>query len=172
MKLSSIALLLVVFLTACGYSEWRPKEKPLPTGSVEKIHINGHVSIINDRMDSGKTVISKRLKIESTAKEITQVMVNQITKEIEKNSYKGSGVEKTIGIEVLSFWVEEPTAWARGVPFVPYLCRMYFVTRLGDGYTINREVRYASSFDVLNGCMAESVRVLLSDSKVRDYLKK
>lgn len=101
----------------------------------------------------------------SDLRSITDVMVQQATKELGKAAQTTpTGAQKTIELKVISLE-------SKYIAFF-WKSRLNFEARLSNGQTVTKIVPHSSGFLVqdLNGCIAESVMTLLNDEQVRAYL--
>ena len=98
-------------------------------------------------------------------KAITEAMVQQTTKEVQKNGRQVSeGKPKSIALKVNSLF-------SNYFAF-HWKSKIHFQATLGDGQVLEFSVPHASG-DLrqdLNGCIAEGVLILLRDTRVRKYL--
>jgi hypothetical protein len=162
-----LALLCIAGLSACGNRAFRPTEYPLRDGLIPTLTLVGPVTVSNRQPATDPVVISSYggSGLTSSLNEITEVMVRQTQKEVMKNGHvTGGGVPKTVAIRVDSLR-------SRYIAFF-YKSQLDFEATLGDGQVIRQTVHHSSGVlpQDLDGCIAESVMVLLNDPRVKNYL--
>ena len=168
MKLKIVCVLLVVLgLTGCGTMPFNPQEYPLRDGVIPSLKVEGNVKVNNVQSSTDEAIIYSYggSKLASNYNTITQVMVDQAAKELQKNGQvSNSGKEKSIDIKVNYLL-------SRYIAFY-WKSELKYVAVLGNSVTINKTVNHGSGVlaQDLNGCIAESVIDLLNDPKVIAYL--
>jgi hypothetical protein len=159
--------LAVLLLSACGTRPYKPTEYPLRDGLIAAFPVNGAVAVTNAQPSTEPSVVYSYggTKLASSLKDITEVMTQQTLKELQKAGKPvSSRAAKSIALKVdvlLSEYV-----------FFSWKSHIEFQAKLGDGQTLNFNVRHASGILIqdLNGCIAEGVMTLLNDSRVKTYL--
>ena len=168
MKLKlAVLVFFIIGLEGCGTMKFAPKEYPLRDGLIPVLNLNGEVKVNNIQTSVDPAIIYSYggSKLASNYKDITQVMVDQATKEIQKNGkYIKSDKSKTIELKVNYLL-------SRYIAFF-WKSELRYTAILGNSETIDKTVRHGSGAlaQDLNGCIAESVRDLLNDPKVIAYL--
>jgi peptidoglycan hydrolase-like amidase len=167
----SATLLPLVFLfalPACSI-HYVPKEYPLNEGAVPPIDLAGTVSVANAQPSTASVTVTSNwaggASFNSDLHAVTEAMVQQTTKEIEKNARKlNGGSAKTIELAVLELKSS----------YVAFFFRSHirYTAKLGSGKTIAKEVGHghADQLSDLNGAIAEGVIELLKDPDLRQYL--
>lgn len=167
-KLKTVCLLILVFgLTGCGTMPFTPQEYPLRDGLIPPLKVEGNVSINNVQNSTDEAIIYSYSgsKLASNYNAITQVMVDQATKELRKNGqFSNPDKNKSIDIKVTYLL-------SRYIAFF-WKSELKYTATLGNSVTIEKTVNHGSGVlaQDLNGCIAESVIDLLNDPKVMDYL--
>lgn len=157
----------VLLLSACGTRPFKPTEYPLRDGLIAAFPVNGTVAVTNSQPSTAQTIVYTYggTSLATNLKEITDVMTQQTLKELQKAGQPvKAGKAKTIGLKVdvlLSEYV-----------FFSWKSHIEFQAKLGDGETLNFNVRHASGILIqdLDGCIAEGVMTLLNDPRVKTYL--
>ncbi len=158
---------VMFFLAGCGVIPYVPAEYELRTGLIQPFTVNGDVTVSNVQGSTDEAIVYSYMgtKLASDYKAITQVMVDQTTKEIIKNSNSVSeNHSKTIDLTITYlkstyiafYWKSE----------------LRFTATLGNGVIIEKTVNHGSGVvqQDLDGCIAESVMEFLNDPKVVAYL--
>ena len=104
-------------------------------------------------------------KLSSDLKAITEVMVQQAKKELEKNGKSSDATgQKSIALKVNSLLSR--------YKFYYWRSNIEFQATLGDGQVLDFKVPHQSGIleQDLNGCIAEGVLALYEDKRVRAYL--
>jgi hypothetical protein len=161
-------LLVAAALAGCGTRPYVPKEYPLRDGLIPKLAVNGQVQVRNAQPSTDEAIVhSYAAKLASNYKDITQLMVDQTSKEIAKNgTVSSSGKAKAIDLKVTYlqstyiafYWKSE---------------LKYNATLGTSGATFEKTVTHSTGGGVyqdLNGCIAEAVMNLLQDPRVIGYL--
>jgi len=151
----------------CAAAEWVPTMYPLRDGLIPALDVPAEVVVTNSQADAEKRIIHKYAftKFESNYNAITQLMVDQAKVELAKNGRVVPGVApKRLDIKVVYM--------AGMYKFMYWKCSLRFEASLGDGTVVTKTVPHASGNPIqdLNGCVAESVMMLLRDEQVRAYL--
>jgi hypothetical protein len=157
----------VLLLSACGTRPFKPTEYPLRDGLITAFPVSGKAAVTNAQPSTSPSVVYSYggTQLATSLKDITEVMTQQTLKELQKAAQPGSsGVPKTIALKVdvlLSEYV-----------FFSWKSHIEFQAKLGDGQTLNFNVRHASGIlaQDLNGCIAEGVMTLLNDPRLKSYL--
>ena len=159
--------LSVLLLSACGTMQFQPTEYPLRDGLIAAFPVNGAVAVTNAQPSTEQTIVYSYggSKLGTNLKAITEVMTQQTIKELQKAGQPvNAGSAKTVALKVdvlLSEYL-----------FFSWKSHIEFQAKLGDGQTLNFNVRHASGIlaQDLNGCIAEGVMTLLNDPRVKAYL--
>jgi len=151
----------------CAAAEWVPTLYPLRDGLIPALDVPAEVVITNTQTDAEKRIIHKYAftKFESNYNAITQLMVDQAKVELAKNGRVVPGAAaKRIDVKVVYMASMYKTMYWKS--------NLRFEATLGDGTVITKTVPHASGNPIqdLNGCVAESVMMLLRDEQVRAYL--
>ncbi len=167
MRTKLAVVLCALALQACGTMAFTPAEYPLRDGLIPGFPVTGAVSISNNQPDKNPTIVYSYMgsKLSSDLNAITEVMVQQANKELDKNGKKNGGVaSKTIALKVNSL-VSEYIAFF-------WKSNMQFQATLGNGEVIDTTVPHTSGVlaQDLNGCIAEGVMTLFKDERVKAYL--
>jgi len=162
-----LALFCIIGLSACGNRAFKPTEYPLRDGLIPALSLAGPVTVSNAQPATAPVVISSYAGNGLTASlnEITEVMVRQTQKEVAKNGHlTGNNTPKTITLRV-------DFLQSRYIAFF-FKSQLDFEATLGDGQIIKQTVHHSSGVlpQDLDGCIAESVTVLLNDPRVKNYL--
>ena len=166
MRLAAI-LLCLAFLSGCGTRPYAPQEYPLRDGLIPSFNVAGAVAVSNAQPASEEFIVYSYMgtKLGSDLKSITQLMVEQTVKELQKNGRTGAGAQKSIALKVDSLVSEYGHAmfWRSSI---------VFQATLGNGQVLDFKVPHTSGspFQNLNGNIAEGVMVMLRDERVRTYL--
>jgi hypothetical protein len=166
-------LLLVVCLSilpGCGTMAFTPAEYPLRDGLIAPLSVAGAVSVSNAQPSTDQFIVYSYggQQLASNLKTITEVMVQQTQKELQKNAKPtGSGAPKAIALKVSSLISDYTMAFH-------WKSNIVFQATLGNGVTLDYKVPHASGSPQqdLNGCIAEGVMTLLNDGRVKAYLGK
>jgi len=159
--------LTVLLLSACGTRPFKPTEYPLRDGLIATFPVNGKVAVTNAQPSTASAIVYSYggTKLATSLNDITEVMTQQTLKELQKAGQPGSsGGAKSVALKVdvlLSEYL-----------FFSWKSHIEFQAKLGDGQTLNFNVRHASGIlaQDLNGCIAEGVMTLLNDPRVKAYL--
>lgn len=157
-----------ILLQACGTVEYKPTEYPLRDGLIPSFNVVGDVQISNGQPSADTVIVHSYgpISMSSNLRAITETMVQQTRGEIAKNGrVTRGGKPKTIELKVNSLLSE--------YGIMVYSSKLQFQAKLGNGETIAKTVPHRSGIvqQDLNGCIAESVMMLLKDDKVLAYLK-
>jgi hypothetical protein len=166
MRYLAVAL-AVLLLSGCGTRPFKPTEYPLRDGLIATFPVNGKVAVTNNQPSTEPAIVYSYsgTKLATPLNAITEVMTQQTLKELQKAGKPvNSGAPKSIALKVdvlLSEYV-----------FFSWKSHIEFQAKLGDGQTLNFNVRHASGIlaQDLNGCIAEGVMTLLNDPRVKTYL--
>ncbi len=159
--------LAVLLLSACGTRPFIPAEYPLRDGLITAFPVHGKAAVTNAQPSTAPSVVYSYggTKLATSLKDITEVMTQQTLKELQKAGQPvNSAAAKTIALKVdvlLSEYV-----------FFSWKSHIEFQAKLGDGQTLNFNVRHASGIlaQDLDGCIAEGVMTLLNDPRLKGYL--
>ena len=161
-----LLLLAALFLSGCGTMKFTPTEYPLRDGLIAPMPVHGEVHVANAQPQTAPVIVYSYggSKLSSDLHTITEVMVQQTTKEIAKASIPADGSAKTIELKVNSLLSEYAV--------FHWNSHLNFEARLGNGEVVTMTVPHTSGIlaQDLNGCIAESVMKLLNDPQVRAYL--
>lgn len=161
-----LPMLAVLMLSGCGTMAFTPTEYPLRNGLVTPMPVVGQVQINNAQLETGPVIVYSYggTKLSSDLYTITQVMVDQATKELAKAGKPTAGAPKTIELKVNSL--------VSTYSVFHWNSHLSFEARLGNGQVLSMGVPHTSGVLIqdLNGCIAESVMKLLNDPRVRSYL--
>lgn len=161
-----LLLLAVLLLSGCGTVKFTPTEYPLRDGLIAPMPVHGEVHVTNAQSQTGPVIVYSYggSKLSSDLHSITEVMVQQTTKEIAKASIPADGSAKSIELKVNSLLSKYA-----GFHWNSHLS---FEARLGNGEVVTMTVPHTSGLlaQDLNGCIAESVMKLLNEPRVRAYL--
>lgn len=162
-----LPLALVLALTGCGTLPYQPTEYPLRDGLIAAMPVRGDARIANAQPADGPVIVYAYggTKLASSLNAITQLMVEQTGRELRK------AAQPVEGATAKSLELRVDSLLSRYAGF-HWNSELVFEARLGDGRTLRRTVPHTSGILLqdLNGCIAESVMVLLNDPQVRDYL--
>lgn len=166
--LRTLAVASILLLQACGTRPWTPQEYPLRAGLIASIDLAGPATISNAQPSTGEAIVYSYMgtKLASDYHTITELMVQQATRELQKAATPRSGSPKSIALKVTRL---EST-------YIAFFwnSQLEFEATLGGGETVRKLVKHSSGNVVqdLNGCIAEAVMVLLNEPQVRAYLAK
>lgn len=163
-----VILVAAAALAGCGTTTYAPQEYPLKEGRIPKFEVNGSVQVRNAQLSTTKTVVSsdKGSTLASSYKDITQAMVEQTKREVDKNGefFLSSSKVKVIDLKVtylhatyaLHYWTGE----------------IKYTATLGSSRTIEKTSSFGrgNSIQTLNGSLAEAIKDLLNDQRVLAYL--
>jgi hypothetical protein len=164
----ALALLALLVPACVSAGEWVPQIYPLRDRLIPAFELGGEVDIQNAQEATETTVVYKYgfVKLTSNYKAITQTMVEQARGEVAKNGQApaAGGPSKSISLKVVYMHSD--------YKFMYWTSRLRFEATLGDGTVVSKEVPHSSGNPIqdLNGCIAESVMMLLRDEQVRAYL--
>lgn len=166
-KLSIIVIIAVICLSGCGTRPYTPTEYALRDGVIPLLNVTGDTSIRNGQSDTKEVLVYEYAgsNLASNYKDITQLMVDQAKKELEKNTQtKNAGKPKTIEIQVTYLKSQYQMMWWKS--------ELRYTAVLGGSEKIEKVVRHGSGnlIQDLNGCVADAVVDLLKDTKVIAYL--
>lgn len=163
----TIFFMIALGLTGCGTRPYIPQEYPLRDGLIPSLNVSGDIAINNSQDSEEPAIVYSYVgtKLASSYKDITQLMVEQATKELRKNAkITNSDSKKRIDLQVnflkstyiAFFWKSE----------------LRYEAILGNGTKISKTVNHASGSVIqdLNGCIAESVIDLFNEPQVIEYL--
>jgi hypothetical protein len=163
-------VILVAFLTACA-QVFTPAEAPLRDGAIPAFSTARTVAISNAQSSSDPVIVYSQFgtTITSDLKAITEVMVQQAQKELQKNGRPTEAAgSKSIALKVKSL---------RSAPVIGAFhsrSQMEFQVTLGSGQPIDFRVVYGTGAPLadtaLNGGIAEGVMTLFKDERVKAYL--
>ena len=161
-----VSILAVLMLSGCGTMAFTPTEYPLRSGLIAPMPVVGQVQISNVQPESGQVIVYSYggTKLSSNLHAITDVMVEQATKELAKAGHPVAGTPKTIELKVNSLLSKYSV--------FHWNSHLSFDAKLGNGEVVSMTVPHTSGVlaQDLNGCIAESVMKLLNDPRVRSYL--
>jgi hypothetical protein len=161
-----LMFLPAILLTACGTLPFKPAEYPLRDGLISPMTVNGQAQVTNAQPADGPVIVYSYggTKLSSDLHSITEVMVQQATKELGKAAQQQPGSAKSIELKVNSLLS------TYGVFY--WTSKLDFEAKLGNGEVVKMTVPHTSGSlqQDLNGCIAESVMTLLNDQRVRAYL--
>jgi hypothetical protein len=163
-----LAVFFSVTVASCGTLAYKPQEYPLRDGLIEPLKVAGDVQINNAQPSKDQAIVYSYggTKLASNYHDITEVMVEQTKKELNKHTgEKVSGGAKNIDISVnylLSTY-----------KIMHWNSEIRFTVKLGNGEVVNKTVTHGSGglLQDLNGCIAEAVIYLFKDEKVRAYIE-
>jgi hypothetical protein len=160
------AMAAVVLLSACGTLPYTPSEYPLRDGLISSFPAKGQTSVANAQPSADPVIVYSYggSKLSSDLRSITEVMVQQTNKELMKATQPAAGNAKTVELKVNSL--------VSTYAIFHWNSTLSFEARLGNGEVITKTVPHTSGvlLQDLNGCIAESVMMLLNDAKFRAYL--
>ena len=161
------AIATALLLSACGTSPYIPTEYPLRSGLISTITVKGQTKITNSQLIGDPVIVFSATGIgkrSSDLRSITEIMVQQANKELDKAAQRTGGGSKIIELKVNSL-VSEHASYH-------FNSTLNFEAKLGNGEVITKTVLHTSGFLLqdLNGCIAESVMTLLNDKNLRAYL--
>ena len=168
MKSNIFVLLIVsVLFGGCGTMQFTPQEYPLRDGLIPPMKVSGNVTIKNSQDSKEAAIIYSYSgsKLASDYNAITQVMVDQATKELKKNGQLiSSSKGKSIDLKV--------TYLLSRYKFMYWKSELKYTAILGNGQKIDKIVTHGSGIlaQNLNGSITESVMDLFNDTAVRNYL--
>lgn len=165
MRNIAIVVCLAV-LSGCGTIEYKPTEYPLRDGLVPPMKVAGSVTVSNAQSSTEQVKVYSYMgsELASNLKTITDTMVEQTRKEIQKNT-AGSGAPKTIALKV-------DALLSRYMMAMFWKSSIQFTATLGNGQVLSFDVPHTSGsiYQNLNGNIAEGVMTMLKDERVRAYL--
>lgn len=169
MSIQRILLLCApLLLQACATLSFTPAEYPLRDGLIPPMDVAGNVVITNAQPSGDPQIVMSGagIKYQSDYRSITEVMVQQATKELHKAARPRNGKAKSVDLKVTYIRSEY-------VAFF-YNSSIRFDATLGDGSVVSQTVKHSSGSPVqdLDGCIAEGVMNLLNDPQLRTYLAK
>lgn len=161
-----LLILAALFVSGCGTMRFAPTEYPLRDGLIAPIPVKGETQVTNVQTQTGPVIVYSYggSKLSSDLKSITEVMVEQTSKELAKAARPTAGAPKTIELKVNSLLSKYAV--------FHWNSNLNFDAKLGNGEVISMTVPHTSGIlqQDLNGCIAESVMKLLNDQRVRAYL--
>ena len=162
----TLGLLFCAALSGCGTINYKPAEYPLRAGLIAPLDVKGAVAVSNAQTADGEVIVYNYMgsKLGSDLKTITQTMVDQTVRELQKNGRTTAGSQKTIALKVDSLL-------SRYIAFY-WNSTMVFTATLGNGQVLSFDVPHTSGnlHQNLNGNIAEGVMTMLRDERVRAYL--
>lgn len=166
MRLTFAAILMACLLSSCGTMPFAPSEYPLRDGLIAPMPVKGVTQVSNQQPAIAPVIVYSYggSKLQSDLHAITEVMVQQTIKELAKAGQQAEGTPKSIEIKVNYLQ-------SRYIAFY-WKSELKFEAKLGNGQVIAKTVPHTSGVlaQDLNGCIAESVMVLLNDPQLRAYL--
>ncbi|MEA3193648.1 MAG: hypothetical protein QOD26_1981 [Betaproteobacteria bacterium] len=168
MRLTGILICLAI-LSGCGTMDYKPTEYPLRDGLVPPFNVSGAVAVSNAQPADAQVIVYSYMggsqELASNLKAITQVMVEQTVKELQKNGRSGAGAQKSIALKVNSLV-------SRYMNALFWRSSIQFQATLGNGEVLDFDVPHTSGNPQqnLNGNIAEGVMMLLRNERVRAYL--
>ncbi len=167
MSLKNLAALgCVLLLQACGIKQFTPHEYPLRAGLIAPIEASGPVNVTNAQDSTEQAVVFSYggNGLQTNYHAVTELMVQQTTKELQKASHIGDGKPKSMALKV-SFLESDYAGFH-------YRSKIVVQAALGDGSVVDLTVTHASGDPIqdLNGCVAEAVMKLLNDARIHAYL--
>lgn len=161
-----LLVLAALFLSGCGTLPFTPAEYPLRDGLIAPMPMHGSAQVTNGQPQTASVIVYSYggTKLSSDLHSITEVMVQQTSKELAKAAQPAPGASKTIEIKVNSLL-------SKYAGF-HWNSKLSFDAKLGNGEVVSMTVPHTSGVlqQDLNGCIAESVMKLLNDERVRAYL--
>ena len=162
----SLVVLAGLCLSGCGTMPFAPAEYPLRAGLIAPMPVNGQTEVSNGQRETGPVIVYSYggTKLSSDLRSITEVMVQQASKELSKAAQPTPGASKAIEIKVNSLL-------SKYAGF-HWNSNLNFDAKLGNGEVVSMTVPHTSGIlqQDLNGCIAESVMMLLNDQRIRTYL--
>ena len=153
-------------LSGCGTIPFAPSEYPLRDGLIAPLSVNGPIKVANAQAQTGTVIVYSfgGSELSSDLRSITEVMVQQTSKELAKAARQAAGTPKTIELKVNSLL-------SKYAGF-HWNSTLNFDAKLGNGEVISMNVPHTSGIlqQNLNGNIAESVLKLLNDQRVHAYL--
>jgi len=130
--------------------------------------VAGKVSISNAQPSADPQIVmsGSGIKYQSDYRSVTEVMVQQTSKELHKAARPHGGSDKSIALRVTHLQ-------SSYVAFF-YNSSITFDATLGDGSVVSMTVPHSSGNPAqdVDGCIAEGVMKLLNDPQLRAYLAK
>jgi len=161
-----LLILATLALSGCGTMPFAPAEYPLRDGLIAPMPVSGQAQITNAQPQTAPVIVYSYggTKLSSDLRSITDVMVQQTNKELSKAAQPTPGAAKTIELKVNSLL-------SKYAGF-HWNSNLSFDAKLGNGEVVSMTVPHTSGIlqQDLNGCIAESVMMLLNDQRVRTYL--
>lgn len=161
----AITLAAMLALPGCGALPYQPAAPP-PHGQGAAIIVRGPTQVANAQPDADAVVVYayRGTRLASSLNAVTQAMVEQVERELQRAFPAGDGASKTLALRVDSLLSRHGGEGWRS--------ELVFEARLGGTRTIRHTVPHTgpSLLQGLDGCIAEGVRVLLDDPAVRAYL--
>jgi hypothetical protein len=155
----------LLLLTACGTQPYTPTEYELRAGLIPSFRA-APTTFENRQPSKEQTIVYSYMgsKMASNLHDITEVMVRQAAKELQKNAAATAGPAKTVGLRVKSLLS------TYGV--MSWTSKIVYDVELGSGEKFEKVTTHGSGVLVqdLNGCIAEGVMNLLKDERVIAYL--
>ena len=163
----TLAIMATTVLAGCATTLYLPHESQIKDGLIQKFAINGAALVSNGQTSTAKVTISSGsgVKLASNYRDITQLMVDQTKKEIEKNAVVSSADRaKVIDIKVTHLHSSYAAFY--------WTTEISFAATLGVSQTVEITSRHggSTSSQALNGGIAQAVTDLLNDRRVLDYL--
>ena len=127
-----------LLLSGCGTMPYSPSEYPLRDGLISVIPAKGEAKIINDQTSTAPVIVYSYggTKLSSDLRSITNVMVDQTSKELAKAAQPSSGEQKTIELKVTYLQ-------SRYIAFF-WKSNLKFEAKLGNGEVISKTVPHTS----------------------------
>lgn len=162
----SLIVVAALCLSGCGTLPFTPTEYPLRAGLIAPMPVHGQTEVSNGQPQTEPVIVYSYggTKLSSDLRSITEVMVQQTSKELSKAAQPAPGDPKTMEIKVNSLL-------SKYAGF-HWNSNLNFDATLGNGEVVSMTVPHTSGIlqQDLNGCIAESVMTLLNDQRVRTYL--
>ena len=166
MRNAFAVLLCLGFASGCGTKPYAPTEYPLRDGLIPAFNVVGAVAVSNAQPSSDEYIVYSYMgtSLGSDLKSLTQTMVDQTVKELQKNGMPRAGAQKSIALKVNAL---QSTYIA-----MFWKSNIVFQATLGNGQVLDFTVPHSSGspHQNLNGNIAEGVMTLLRDERVRAYL--
>ena len=167
LKLSILSVCTIICLSGCGTRPYTPSEYMLRDGVIPTLNVKGDVVIDNTQSNNAEVLVYEYAgsNLASNYKDITQLMVEQTKKELEKNTKnKTEGTQKKIELQVTYLKSTYQIMWWKS--------ELRYTAVLGGSDRVEKIVHHGSGnlIQDLNGCIADAVVDLLNDAKVQAYL--
>lgn len=163
----TLAIVATIVLTGCETTPYVPEQFRIKDGLIQKFAVNGTALVSNAQTSTKKVAVSSGsgVKLASNYRDITQLMVDQTKKEIEKNAVVSPAEQtKVIDLKVTQFHSSYAAFY--------WTTEIRFTATLGVSDTVEITSHYggSTSSQALNGGIAQAVTDLLNDRRVPDYL--